>query len=126
MKILFAARLPTSLQPTSNQQPDSLQRRVLTYVSKYNSPGLWPQACQILDMNQSIKKSIIQSTLGSWFLVFGAWVLGPIVFLIHRARIWGCARGGVQGDVPRAFGTHTPLQLRLKIALVFDTLFVRF
>ena len=45
-------------------------------------------------MNQSIKKSIIQSTLGSWFLVFGAWVLGPIVFLIHRARIWGCARGG--------------------------------
>ena len=34
-----------------------------------------------------------QSTFGSWFLVIGAWVLGPIVFLIHRARIWGCARG---------------------------------
>ena len=42
----------------------------------------------------SPNQSIIQSTLGSWFLVFGAWVLGPIVFLIHRARIWGCARGG--------------------------------
>ena len=36
MIILFASRLPTSLQPTSNQQPDSLQRRVLTYVRKYN------------------------------------------------------------------------------------------
>ena len=49
-----------------------------------NSPGLWPQACQILDMTQSINQSIIQSTLGYWFLVFGAWVLGPIVFLIHQ------------------------------------------
>ena len=40
-------------------------------------------------INQKINHSI-----NSWFLVFGAWVLGPIVFLIHRARIWGCARGG--------------------------------
>ena len=103
-----------------------MQKKNFEHEAEGNSPGLWPQACQIPDMNQSIKKSIIQSTLGSWFLVFGAWVLGPIVFLIHRARIWGCARGGVQGDVPRAFGTYTPLQLRLKIALVFDTLFVRF
>ena len=38
----------------------------------------------------------------------------------------GVRQGGVQGDVPRAFGTYTPLQLSLKIALVFDTLFVRF
>ena len=57
--------------------------------STRNSPGLWPLACQILDIIQSINHSI-----NSWFLVFGAWVLGPIVFLIHRARIWGCARGG--------------------------------
>ena len=42
-------------------------------------------------INQSVNPLLV---LGSWFLVFGAWVLGPIVFLIHRARIWGCARGG--------------------------------
>ena len=35
-QILFASRLPTSLKPTSNQQPDSLQRRVLIYMRKYN------------------------------------------------------------------------------------------
>ena len=38
----------------------------------------------------------------------------------------GVRQGGFQGDVPRVVGVYTPLQLRLKIALVFDTLFVRF
>ena len=38
----------------------------------------------------------------------------------------GVRQGGVQGDVPTPFAIQTPLQLRLKIALVFDTLFVRF
>ena len=58
------------------------------------SPGLWPLACQILDITPSTNESMNQSTFGSWFLVIGAWVLGPFVFLIHRARIWECARGG--------------------------------
>ena len=82
-----------------------------------NSPGLWPLACQILDMNQSIKKSIIQSTLGSWFLVFGAWVLGPIVFLIHRARIWGCARGGSRATFLGPFAFIRPNNFVLKSLL---------
>ena len=38
----------------------------------------------------------------------------------------GVRQGGFQGDVPRVVGVYTPLQLRLKIALVFDTLFLRF
>ena len=38
----------------------------------------------------------------------------------------GVRQGGFQGDVPTAFPTRTTFQLRLKIALVFDTLFVRF
>ena len=61
-----------------------------------------------------------QSTFGSWFLVFGAWVLGPIVFLIHRARIWGCARGGSRATFLGPFAFIRPNNF------VFDTLFVRF
>ena len=74
------------------------------YHHYYYSPGLWPQACQIPDITPSTNESMNQSTLGSWFLVFGAWVFGPIVFLIHRARIWGCARGASRatflGSIP--------------------------
>ena len=81
------------------------------------SPGFWPQACQILDMTQSINQSIIQSTLGSWFLVFGAWVLGPIVFLIHRARIWGCARGGSRATFLLLFRLGRPSNFVLKSLL---------
>ena len=91
-----------------------------------NSPGLWPQACQILDMNQSIKKSIIQSTLGSWFLVFGAWVLGPIVFLIHRARIWGCARGGSRATFLGSLAFIRPYNFVLKSLLFLIPFFFDF
>ena len=68
-------------------------------------------------MSQSIKKSIIQSTLGSWFLVFGAWVLGPIVFLIHRARIWGCAREGSRATFLLLFRPGRPSNFVLKSLL---------
>ena len=43
------------------------------------SPGLWLQACQILDTTQPTNESMNQSTFNSCFLVIGAWVLGPIV-----------------------------------------------
>ena len=35
-KYATTMRINAYMQPTSNQQPDSLQRRVLTYVRKYN------------------------------------------------------------------------------------------
>ena len=38
----------------------------------------------------------------------------------------GVRQGGFQGDVPRLDLPHTTLQLRLKIALVFDAVFLRF
>ena len=91
-----------------------------------NSQGLWPAACQILDMNQSIKKSIIQSTLGSWFWVFGAWVLGPIVFLIHRARIWGCARGGSRATFLGSLAFIRPNNFVLKSLLFLISFFFDF
>ena len=74
-------------------------------------------------INQKINHSI-----NSWFLVLGLWCLGlgSYCFFDSPGAHMGVRQGGVQGDVPRAFGTYTPLQLRLKIALVFDTLFVRF
>ena len=71
-------------------------------------------------MNQWINQLLV---LGSWFLVPGSWVL---LFFWFTGRAYGGAPGGVQGDVPRPVGVHTPLQLHLKIALVFNTLFVRF
>ena len=38
----------------------------------------------------------------------------------------GGAQGGLARQGPRAQGGHTTLQLRLKIALVFDAVFLRF
>ena len=58
-----------------------------------------------------------QSTFGSWFLVFGAWVLGPIVFLIHRARIWGCARGGSRATFLGSLAFIRPYNFVLKSLL---------
>ena len=74
-------------------------------------------------INQKINHSI-----NSWFLVLGLWCLGlgSYCFFDSPGAHMGVRQGGFQGDVPRAFGTHTPLQLRLKIALVFDTVFLRF
>ena len=88
-----------------------------------NSPGLWPLACQIPDITQSINHSI-----NSWFLVLGLWCLGlgSYCFFDSPGAHMGVRQGRVQGDVPRPVGVHTPLQLHLKIAFVSDTLFVRF
>ena len=74
-------------------------------------------------INQKINHSI-----NSWFLVLGFWCLGlgSYCFFDSPGAHMGVRQGGFHGDVPTLFGTWTPLQLRLKIALVFDTLFVRF
>ena len=67
-----------------------------------------------------------QSTFGSWFLVFGAWVLGPIVFLIHRARIWGCARGGSRATFLGPIGAGRPSNFVLKSLLFLIPFFFDF
>ena len=69
-------------------------------------------------INESFNELLV---LGSWSLVPGSWVL---LFFNSLGAHMGVRQGGFQGDVPRAFGTYTPLQLRLKIVLVFDTLFL--
>ena len=74
----------------------------------------------------SSNQSIIQLTLGSWFLVFGAWVLGPIVFLIHRARIWGCARGGSTATFLLLFRPGRPSNFILKSLLFLIPFFFDF
>ena len=88
-----------------------------------NSPGLWPLACQIPDITQSINHSI-----NSWFLVLGLWCLGlgSYCFFDSPGAHMGVRQGGFPGDVPRPDRCRTTFQLRLKIALVFDTLFLRF
>ena len=71
-------------------------------------------------MNQWINQLLV---LGSWSLVPRSWVLW---FFWFAGRAYGGAPGGIQGDVPSPFHPWTTFQLRLKIALVFDTLFLRF
>ena len=92
-------------------------------IENHNSPGLWPLACQIPDIIQSINHSI-----NSWFLVLGLWCLGlgSYCFFDSPGAHMGVRQGGFQGDVPRADPTYTTLQLRLKIALVFDPVSLRF
>ena len=96
------------------------------FMLTINSPGLRPQACQIPDITPSTNESMNQSTLGSWFLVFGAWVLGPIVFLIHRARIWGCARGGSTATFLLLFRPGRPSNFVLKSLLFLIPFFFDF
>ena len=69
---------------------------------------------------------IIHSFFSS--LVLGAWVwrLGSYCFFDSPGAHMGVRQGGFPGDVPIAFPTRTTFQLRLKIALVLDTLFLRF
>ena len=76
-------------------------------------------ACQILDFLPfftSSRPPFLFSSILPFFLCF--WDLS--------GAYCGVRQGGFQGDVPRVVGTHTPLQLRLKIALVFDSVFLRF
>ena len=96
---------------------------MISYYDIINSPGLWPLACQIPDIIQSINHSI-----NSWFLVLGLWCLGlgSYCFFDSPGAHMGVRQGGFHGDVPIAFRCRTTFQLRLKIALVFDTLFLRF
>ena len=43
--------------------------------------------------------------------------MGPIVFLIHRARIWGCARGGSRATFLPPFALIRPYNFVLKSLL---------
>ena len=80
-------------------------------------------ACQILD--------IIFLDLGFGFLglVFVAWVLGFGSLLFsspYRARRTRGRQGGLPTQTARVDRTNTPTRHRLKIALVFDLVFLRF
>ena len=61
-------------------------------------------------------------------LVLGLWCLGlgSYCFFDSPGAHMGVRQGGFPGAVPIAFPTRTTFQLRLKIALVFDTLVLRF
>ena len=61
-------------------------------------------------------------------LVLGLWCLGlgSYCFFDSPGAHMGVRQGGFQGDVPGFDLPRTTLQLRLKIALVFDPVFLRF
>ena len=76
-------------------------------------------ACQILEFLPfftSSRPPFLFSSILPFFLCF--WDLS--------GAYCGVRQGGFQGDVPRADLPHTSFQLRLKIALVFDPVFLRF
>ena len=114
------------LELSEIRQPSG-PRRVRSWTSSNQPINQWINESINQSTNQPIKQSTNQinqlSVLGFWSLVPGSWVL---LFFWFTGRAYGGAPGGFQGDVPRAVGTHTPLQLRLKIALVFDPVFLRF
>ena len=59
-------------------------------------------------------------------MVLGHWCLGlgSYCFFDSPGAHMGVRQGAFQGDVPRVGLPHTTLQLRLKIALVFDAVFL--
>ena len=91
-----------------------------TYMHvKNKSPGLWPMACQILDFLPFFTSSLPPFLLSSILPFFRCfWDLS------------GAYCGGRQGAIPRpttrSFPCRTILQLRLKIALFFDAVFLPF
>ena len=109
-----------------------------------NSPGLWPMACQISLIIPSSLHPFIHPFIHSSLHPFIHSSLHPFIhssshplvpssidWLILCFKEWtGAYMGGAQGGLarqgPRATSTYTTLQLRLKIALVFDAVFLRF
>ena len=95
-----------------------------------NSPGLWPMACQILDMSQSIHRPINQSTHQSIHQPInssthqpinrsinrsiGSRIRGHILFLEYRARITGAAEGPARDQLLGSLvgGRHTNFVLK--------------
>ena len=84
-----------------------------------NSPGLWPMACQIPDFLPFFTSSLPPFLLSSILPFFRC-------FWDLSGAYCGRRQGGFQGDVPRTKCTRTPLQLRLKIAVFFDAVFLPF
>ena len=69
-------------------------------INCLNSPGLWPTACQILDMSQSINESINQSTHQPKHESINQWTLESEA--IYCFLEWpGANYGGRLGGSPR-------------------------
>ena len=88
------------------------------------SPSLRPMACQIPDIlvSWTLDVSFLVSFLSS-----RSSDLSPYCFLgLTRRDIHGAAMGGLPDQTARPDRGHTILRHRLKIALVFDLVFLRF
>ena len=102
------------------------------FVLEYNnSPGLVPLACQILDTFLFPLVLLPSSSLLLFFISFfllpsSLFPLRPDLYVLGRDRAHiGGRQGGLARQTPRLAGRRTPSQLRLKIALFCDAVFLR-
>ena len=73
-------------------------------INSLNSPGLWPQACQILDtflfpLVLFPSSSLLPFFLSSFFPLLSSLFVLTRLFWEESARIWGAARGGWRGKL---------------------------
>ena len=87
-----------------------------------NSPGLWPMACQILDILPFFPSSLLILISSSFLPSFPS----SFVFGIYRARIVGCARGGSRATFLGPITAGRPSNFVLKSLLFSIPLFFDF